>query len=427
MEQKTTGVFGETFSPLRNPNLSIYLSGQTISLFGTMMQTTAQAWVVWQISHSTSALGLVAMLASLPMLVLGAFAGVWADRLDRRKLLIGTQLAALILAVVFAVLLQSGLIQLWHIYILATLLGCVSAVDMPSQTTFIGDLSGVDQVRKSVVLNNMVVQTSRMVGPALAGWVMGSLGVAPAFWINAASFLPVIGSLLAVRANQVRRPAGAAGKGEMGEAFAFIAAHPRIQDLLILCMLMTFFGFAAAQLIPAIVTDVLHAGPSVLGMVSGASGAGALVGALVITPIVQRSRHPGRMAAAGLMWMGLWFCLVILGGSTPLWVTGMFLGSLSSPAVMTTANGLLQMLAPATMRARLLSIWIMASFGIAPFGALLIGFTGHLFGPSTAILINGLIIIGSALALLVMRPGLARWEPEAAQSSQPGMRLAEGD
>ena len=135
--QLTSKAFNGIFTPLRNRNLSVYLSGQTISLFGTFMQATAQSWVVWQISHSTLALGITAMLGALPMLIVDPLAGAWADRLDRRKVLVGTQITLMILAFIFAILLQIKLIQIWHIHILSAVLGCVSALDMPAQSGFI--------------------------------------------------------------------------------------------------------------------------------------------------------------------------------------------------------------------------------------------------------------------------------------------------
>jgi MFS family permease len=135
--------FMETFAPLRNRNLRIYLSGQAVSLIGTWMQITAQSWVVWRLSHSEAALGTVGMIATLPLLLLGPIAGVWADRYDRRRILVVTQTIAMVLAFILSGLVLSGLVQLWHVYVLAGLLGCVSAFDMPSQQAFIGDMAGM--------------------------------------------------------------------------------------------------------------------------------------------------------------------------------------------------------------------------------------------------------------------------------------------
>jgi MFS family permease len=413
--QLTAKAFNGIFTPLRNRNLSVYLSGQTISLFGTFMQATAQSWVVWQVSHSTTALGITAMFGALPILILGAFGGTWADRLDRRKVLIVTQITSMILAFVFAILLQTNLIQLWHIYILSAALGCVSAFDMPAQSAFIGDLSGNAQVRGAVALNGMVMQASRMVGPALAGWIVGSFGAAPAFWLNGASFITVILSLLVVRAQQVRKPAANKKGGQMKEVFQFVAREPRILDLLILSFILTFFGLSAGQLLPAIVTDTLHSGAKILGLISGASGAGALVSSFLITPLVQRIHKPGWMIAGALIWMGAWFAIEVFAGSVWVWMAGVFLGGLAGPVVNITCNGLIQVTAPANMKARMLALWMMVSFGMLPFGFLVVGLSGSWLGAPLAIAVNGLALILGAGALLILRPGLRNWQPQAVE------------
>jgi MFS family permease len=349
------------------------------------------------------------------MLILGPFAGDWADRLDRRKVLVGTQITSMILAFIFAILLETKLIQLWHIYILSTALGCVSALDLPAQSAFIGDLSGNAQVRGAIALNGMVQQASRMVGPALAGWVVGSFGAAPAFWLNGASFIAVVVSLWVVRAQQVRKPAGNKQDGRMKEVFQFVAQEPRILDLLILSFILTFFGLSAGQLLPAIVTDTLHSGAKILGLITGASGAGALASSFLITPLVQRIRKPGWMIAGALIWMGTWFAIEVFAGSVWVWVAGVFFGGLASPVINITCNGLIQVTAPANMKARMLALWMMVSFGMMPFGFLLIGFSGSLLGAPLAIVVNGVVLILGAGALLILRPGLRNWQPQAAE------------
>lgn len=424
-----TRSFRETFAPLRNPNLALYLGGQTVSLVGTWMQATAQSWVVWELSHSTLDLGLVLMLGSLPLLLFGGIAGVWADRLDRRKLLVGTQMAAMLLAFLFAFLVQMQWIQLWHIFLLAFALGVTSALDMPAQTAFVGDLSGVEQVRHAAILNNMVHQVSRMAGPTLAGWVLGNLGVAPAIWINGATFVAVIGSLLVVRAHQARRPPEEHHRGELAEGLRFIAGEPRIQDLLLFTAFMTFFVFVTYQLLPPIVTDFLRLGPEALGLIGGASAAGGLVSSFLIVPVVLRIRRVGWMLAGGLAWIGVWLVLTSLSKRLWLWTVGTFLGGLGGPLVMANAGGLLQMLAPPEMRARVLSVWFMVGFGLQPLAALLAGYTGHLLGAVGAIRFNGVALIAGAAAILWLRPGLRRWEParhEAAAGTQELKRAGSG-
>ncbi len=401
--------FVDGFSPLKTRDLRLYLSGQAVSLIGTWMQATAQSWVVWQLSHSPAALGFVAMFGSLPLLVLGPWAGPWADRLDRRRVLVGTQTTAMLLAFALALLVQTGAIRLWHVYLLATMLGVVTALDFPSQQAFIGDLAGIPQVRKAVVMNAMINQLSRMVGPAIAGWVIGSLGVAPAFWLNGASFVAVIATLLAVRGKQVRKESTRNPLGEFVEGLRFIAGQPRIQDLLIFTLFVTFFGFSNMQLLPAFATDVLGKGPEALGFLLGASGAGALTSAMVVVPLIQRVKRTGLMLGGAVAWAAMGFLTFSLSHWLALSMAALYVASLAMPVVMTTSNGLLQTLAPGNMRARLLSTWLMVGFGMQPVAALLVGLDGKVFGPAAAVRINGLLMILGAFLLLASRAELRSW------------------
>lgn len=190
------------------------------------MQATAQAWVVWKLSHSPAMLGVVALLSTLPFLLLGPWAGVWADRLNRRQFLIALQLVALVLAVVLALLVQSGLVRLWQVGALSLLLGVENVFDMTVQQTFIVDLAGREQLRKAVVINSALAQSGRTLGPVLAGLVISTLGVALAFWLNALSFLAVIVTLLSVHARQERRPNSGNTLQEFGRGSALRASIP---------------------------------------------------------------------------------------------------------------------------------------------------------------------------------------------------------
>src|SRR5262249_454597 len=177
------------FSPLRLRDFRIYLGGQAISLIGTFLQVTALGIVVYRLGHGAALpLGIVGMASTLPILILSPWTGVWADRLDRRRLLIGTQVGAMLLAFILAYLAQTGLIGLWHVYVLSGLLGVVSAIDFSTQQAFVGDLSSMAEVRRALNLNGIAFQASRMLGPALAGYMIAALGPASAFWLNGLSF-----------------------------------------------------------------------------------------------------------------------------------------------------------------------------------------------------------------------------------------------
>ncbi|HSD82947.1 MAG TPA: MFS transporter [Anaerolineae bacterium] len=400
----------DSFTPLRLPNLRTYLSGQVISLLGTWMQVTAQGWLVWELTKSEAALGVASMLATLPLLLFGLFAGVWVDRLDRRKILIGSQISAMILAFILAALVATGVVQLWHVYVLSFLLGCVTAFDFPAQQAFIGDMAGMSEVRKAVVVNAMIVQVGRMLGPALAGFVVDSIGFAVAFLLNGLSFIAVIISLLIVRAQQHRSPHHDNQVRAVIDGLRFIGSQRRIQDIILYAVLVVFFGITLLNFFPALASDVLHGDAQTLGLLLASSGAGALIGAMIVAPLAQTARRTGLMMGAGVMWSGLWWALASQTRSVPLSMLFIFLGAWGTPAVLTTANGLLQVMAPPLMRGRLLAAYIIVSFGIQPISAFVIGMIANAVGIATAMLLCGLALIFSAVLMLMFRSGLRTWE-----------------
>ncbi len=408
-------IFGgilQTFKPLRNPNMSIFLGGHTISMLGVAMQMTAQTWVIWNLSGSTSILGFTVMLNFIPMLLFGAFSGVIADRFNRRKLLIVIQFSKMALAFIFATLVQMNIIEIWHIYLLAFALGCVATLDMPAQTAFVGDLAGAEESRAAITLNNMVRQLSRSVGPALAGVAMGNLGIEMTFWLNGSSFIVTIGALLILKGYDVTQKAKDKRRGNIKEAKDTILKSPRIQDLLIFSACVPFFAISAIGIIPAIVTDYLQEGPETLGWIQGASGAGALFGSIVLLPSVQKIKKIGKLLSFSVVWIGLWYILIANSITPWVWVVGVFIGNSFAPVVLTTSVSLIQILSPDAIQGRLLGIWMMISFGTQPFGALLIGFVGEWVGAPNAILVYGLLMVIIALSMLLLRKGLYKWKPE---------------
>lgn len=401
-----------SFSPLRDRNFRTYLGGQAISLIGTWLQVTAQAWVVWKLTGSNASLGGLTIVNSIPLLILTPWTGVWADRLDRRKLLIYTQIGAMLLAFILAFLTQTETVQIWHVYVLSFALGVITALDLPAQQAFLGDLSGIAEVRKAVNLNITVLQVSRILGPALAGFIVGAVGAATAFWLNGLSFLAVVASLVLVRAKQVRSSVTAHSTGGFGESVRFALSKPRIIDVIIFAILTTFFGLSLIlNVLPAVADDVLKGDANTLGALMAASGAGALIGVLFVAPLVQNTRRTGIALSIMLIWMGVWFYLFSLTTNLGLAAITMFFSSITPPTVITTANGFLQVSSPPAMRARLLSLFVMVSFGIQPFAALIVGNMADHFGVSTAIALNavGLVIGG---ILMVLRPGLRAWETD---------------
>lgn len=409
MRHNPLQTFFNSFEPLRQRNFAIYLGGQAVSLIGTWLQVTAQGWVVWELAHSEAALGIVAACASLPLLLFGPFAGTIADRMDRRKLLIGTQATAMLLAFILAALVQTQLVRLWHVYLLALALGVVSALDFPTQQAFLGDLSGMQLVRKAVNLNAMILQVSRILGPAFAGFVIATLGTAISFWLNGLSFVAVIVSLLVVRSNQIRKLGGGNPFKDFAAAIQFVRTQPRLQDLLMLVVLVTFFGLSVLNIMPAFASDVLGGNAQTLGLLLASSGAGALISVIFVIPFVQTAKRTGLVIACAAMWMGIWLAVASQIHLLPFAMLGVGLASIGAPAVIATSLGIAQLMAPSDMRARLVSLFVMASFGMQPVSSLYVGYTAQFLGVSVAILLNGILLFGGGALVLLLRAPFRSW------------------
>jgi MFS family permease len=408
------------FSPLKLPNFRMYISGQAVSLIGTWLQVTAQSWVVWEISHSEAALGIVAMLGALPTLLLGPWAGVLADRTNRRGLLIFTQAGMMLLAFTLAALVQLQIVQLWHVYTLSTLLGILSALDFPTQQAFLGDLAGMGEVRKAVNMNAMFLQASRMIGPALAGWIIGHWGAATAFWLNGISFLAVIASLVAVKASQHSNPhRGNSVLGDLWEGMRFLRGQPRIQDLLILSICITLLALSMMTMMPAFAAERMGGDASTLGSLLAASGAGALTSVVFIMPLAQSRRRVGLVMSLAVIWAGGGFLALSVVRWLPLAMLCLFALSISLPMVIAMSMGLIQILTPGEMRARLLSLFTMVSFGLQPLSALMVGGLAEHLGVANVAAINGTLLVLAGLGMILLRKGLREWQVQAIPKTAP--------
>jgi MFS family permease len=301
-------------------------------------------------------------------------------------------------------------VQIWHIYALSLVTGIFAAIDLPALQAFMGDLAGRDEMRPALNLNVTMIQVSRMIGPALAGFVVGAFGAGIAFFLNGVAFLAVIYSLLIVRARykQERGKSESAISG-FRHAWEFIMSQPRQRDLLLFAALATFFGIAIVMsVLPAVADVMLNGGPDTLGALMSASGAGALVGVMIFAPLAQAHRRTGVILSIALSGAGVGF--LVLGSSTilPLSMLGLFIAGLAMPTVITTTMGMLQFNAPPDMRARVMSLFNMVSFGLQPIAALWVGFMATQIGLQNAIMLNAVGLIASGVIMLLRAP-LRNW------------------
>lgn len=446
-----TSRYAQMYEPLRQPNYRMFISGQTVSTIGTLVQFTAQSWVVFELTHSSAALGWAGLLGSIPMIFLGPFAGALADRVNRRTLLLVTQALLALLAAAFALLVQTGVIQVWHIYVIAFATGVVAALDLPALQAFAADLAGPTLIRQAVTLNAMAFQMARMVGPSLAGVLLGSFGNATAFWVNAVSFLAVILALWRVRfegAPGATRPShggagqpSATGSGGPREAVAYVLSHPAMLDLYIFSTLFTFLVFSTLTVQPAFVSETLNGDATILGLLGGASGAGSLISTLVLLPLLQGIRRTGLVIAGALTWFGVSLMAMTLvatsfadqinaigrglGVGDALFLvvaTFGFLQGMAGPVVMTNSMGLLQQMAPGHMRARLIGLSTSISFGMQPFAGLAVGYAGEHLGAVYALRINGVLLTIAAMLMVALRASVRAPMPSTGHAGSPGIR-----
>ena len=409
MGTKRGNVFGRkwqiiagNFSTLRIRNIRVYMIGQLLSLLGDWMQQTAQAWVVWELTHKATALGVVAFLSQIPFFIFGPWVGVFADKFDRRKILLITQILTMLFAFVLAFLIQTHLLVLWHVYLLAFLLGTATAFNVTAEQAFIGDMAGTGNIKSAIALNNSLNQFTRLVGPAIAGWLIASVGIAPAFWFNGISLMVSIVCILAIRSAREKETAGGSGWTQFKEGLAFLYNQRLLRLIILFGMIQAFFGMSIVQLLPAFSTVVLKGDASTLGALIGSAGAGALVGIVIVLPFVQRIKRTCIAIGGGVIWAGAWYFLFSFTKNQSLAMLCQFMASLGAANVVTLSIGLAQELAPVAMRARIVSSFMMIIFGLQPAAAYLVGRGADSLGINNMMRVNGTLMICLPMILLTM-------------------------
>ena len=395
-------IITDNFTILRNRDIRVYLSGNAVSLIGDWMQQTAQAWVVWELTHSTTALGIVAFFSQIPFFLFGPWVGVISDRYDRRKILLVTQFLIMLFAFALAALVQSHLLQLWHVYVLAFLLGIVTAFDVTAEQAFMSDIAGAGNIQKAVALNNSLTQLTRLLGPSIAGWLIARVGVAPSFWLNGLTIIITILCIAAVHARREGKVETGSGLKQFREGWRFFSKHGLLRLIMIFAAVQAFFGLSTIQLLPAVATMILKGDASTLGKLLGAAGAGALVGIVFIMPFIQRINRPCIAIGVALIWSGAWYILFSQSHNLYFTLLCQFMTSLGAANVVTLSIGLAQELTPPGMRARIVSTFLMIIFGLQPVASFLIGHGADRFGLQPIILMNGILMILVPAVLLTL-------------------------
>ena len=394
---QSTGVFAS----LSVHNYRLYFGGQAVSLVGTWMQATAQAWLVLTLSGSSSILGLIVALQALPILIIGPYAGVVADRVDRRLLMIFLQSIMGVLALVLAILTLGGWIAVWQIAILALLLGLNNAFENPARQAFIHQIVGESLIRNAVTLNSVMVNAARAIGPAVAGVILAAVGAGWCFVINATSFVAVVVSLLAMRTTEISHeiPVPRA-KGQLREGLRYVRSKPILWVPLVMMALVGTLAYEFQVSLPVAARDVFDGGPQAFGFMTSSMGVGAVVGGLIVA-----ARGTTGLRTLIVTATGFGITIAVTAAAPSLWlaIVALFFVGWLSVSFMSTGNATLQLNSRHQMRGRVMALWSVAFMGSTPIGGPLIGAITEAAGARTG------LAVGAASCFIAAAIGLAVW------------------
>ncbi len=391
---------------LQHRNFRLFFAGQLASLIGTWMQSAAQLWLVYRLKGSPVILGLFGFANQIPIFFLAPLGGIVADTRNRHKAVMWTQAAAMALAFVLAGLTLSGLIQVWHLIVIAFLVGVVNAFDIPIRQSFLNDMVEKEDLMNAIALNSSVHHGARVIGPAIAGFTIAAIGEGWCFFLNGLSFLAVIGALGAMRIDRdVDAKQPETSLKNLLEGFRYAANDPPIRSVLLLIGVVSVAALPYSLLLPIFANNILHGGARGFGMLMSAAGIGALSGAL---HFAGRPAYTGlaRWIAATAAVGGL--SLAAFSHSRVFWVSCVFLliVGFSVTMQMAASNTVIQHRVPDELRGRVMAIYAMMFMGLQPFGALLAGLVARRFGAPATVGLGGILCVAAAavFGFLVLWP-----------------------
>jgi MFS family permease len=413
----TANALSDQFRSLRHRNFRIYWSGQLVSLIGTWMQSVAQSWLMHRLTSSAFMLGLLTFAQFVPVLMFSLWAGVLADRTDKRRMLLITQSCALLQATAIAAVVSAGAIQPWMILMFAFVYGVFNAFDLPGRQSFLVELVGKEDLPNGIALNSAAFNTARIVGPAIAGVLVASLGEVACFWINAASYVVVLFCLWRIRPET--RPNARSRAGQtLREGLRYVLDTPTLRNLLLLLGVMSGFGFQYTVLLPVYAREILHAGAHGFGLLISAFGVGSLLSAVLMTRRLtrwdlRRNLLIGLVVAAAGMGTLAWSRTLSLS------MAGGFLAGFGLILYVATTNTLLQLTTEDHYRGRVMSFYTVMFVGSAPFGALLCGSIAQSFGAPWSTTFSAVVLLFGAFWIAYRLRVIAAREAAVARSAPP--------
>ncbi|HXV77707.1 MAG TPA: MFS transporter [Candidatus Polarisedimenticolaceae bacterium] len=409
------------FGALRHRNFRLLWIGQFVSLIGRWMQSVAQGWLVLELSGSAFDLGFVGFCSFSPILLFALVGGAAADRVRRRRALLWTQGTAMVLALSLALLTALGIVEVWHIAVIAFGVGVTGAFDIPIRQSLLQDLVGRADLPNAIALNSLAFNGARLIGPALAGVLLAAAGEATVFLLNALSYLAVLFGLVRMRAVPGVMRVPGTWLAEMREGVRWVASSAKARVILSLVVISSVFGLPYSILLPVFARDVLDVGSRGLGFLTGATGLGAVIGALYLAR-QSGDGGRGRVVAAAIVLLGSG--LVAFSQSTHFALSLSLLVVVGGAMIvqMASSNTLLQLLAPAELRGRVVGFYMLAFMGMAPIGSLLAGVLASEIGVRATVRIGGLVCLATGGVLAVRLPSSRRGAASATTSARGSRR-----
>lgn len=404
-------LFTTLFRSLRHRNFRLFFSGQLVSLIGTWMQNVGQAWLVLEMTGSSFKLGAVSALQFAPMLFLSFPAGVLIDYFPKRRIIIASQAVMMLLAFTLAFLDWTGLVRYWHVVVLATLLGIANTIDMPARQSFLIEMVGKEDLMNAIALNSSVFNSARVIGPAVAGLLIGAYGTAACFLVNGLSYLAVILGLYYMRFEGKPREGErryAWGK-DIREALHYIRSRPVILTTIILVAVVSVFGANFTVLVPVFARQELHRDAAAFGFLMSAFGAGALAGAFSLALFSRRGPSPAFLLGGGL---GLSLALIAIGFQNSYALTAVLL--VFSGWFLVTFFGLsnttVQLETEDHLRGRVMSVYTLTFGGLTPFGSLFAGAVAHWIKTPMTFALGGIVCAAVFLSVILNRRKIPAWK-----------------
>ncbi len=421
---ESQGVVRRTFAALENRNFRRYFAGQAVSLAGTWMQSVAQGWLVLTLTGSGAALGLVVALQTLPVLLLGPYAGVLIDRSNKRRLIIGVQVVMAVLALALGLLTVTGAVQLWHVFALAGLLGMATTFDNPARQAFVLEMVGAADLRNAVTLNSVLVNAARAVGPAVAGVLIATVGTGICFLVNAASYAAALVALAGMNVQALQpSPPSSREPGQLREGLRYVRRTPALAVPLAMMALIGMLAYEFQVVLPVVARTTFHGGAQAYGVLTAAMGVGAVVGGLVVAGRGRTGLRPLVLAAAQF---GLVVLLAALAPTLHWELAALALVGAASVQFLSAGNATLQLSADPQMRGRVMALWAVAFLGSTPIGGPIAGAVADGLGGRGALAMGGAACLvaaagGGLMLRRVARPPAAAI-PLAAASDQAPVR-----